>query len=136
MPFAKLFYHFVWGTKNRLPLIEAAFEPNLYRVIAEKTQKLEGIVHAIGGTQDHIHMAVSLPPKLAPAIFIGEVKGNASHFINHVIKPDFAFYWQDEYGVLSFGEKNLPSIVRYIRNQKKHHAHGTIVPAMENDSPL
>lgn len=134
MPYAKLYYHFIWATKERLPLIEPAFEPDLYRAIAAKVQKMDGFAHAIGGIEDHIHLAVSIPPKLAPAFFIGEVKGNASHFINRVIKADLAFYWQDEYGVLTFGEKNLAAVVRYIHNQKKHHADGTIVPAMEIDS--
>jgi putative transposase len=137
MPFAKLYYHFTWGTKNRLPLIEPSFEPDLYRAIAAKVQKLEGFVHAIGGTQDHVHLAVSIPPKVAPAKFIGDVKGNSSHFVNHIIKPAFEFYWQDEYGVLTFGEKNLPAVVRYIHNQKQHHADETLIAAMErSDSPL
>lgn len=91
MPYTKLYYHFIWATKERLPLIEQAFEPDLYRAIAAKVQQMDGFVHAIGGIQDHIHLAVSIPPKLAPAIFIGEVKGNASHFINHIVKPDLAF---------------------------------------------
>lgn len=131
MSFAKLFYHFVWSTKDRLPLIDSSFEPDLYRAIVAKSQKMDGFVHAIGGIQNHVHLAVSLPPKLAPASFIGEVKGNASHFVNHIIKPDLAFYWQDEYGVLTFGEKNLPAVVRYIHNQKHHHANGTLIAAME-----
>lgn len=136
MPFAKLFYHFIWSTKDRLPLIDLSFEPDLYRAIAAKAQKMDGFVHAIGGIQDHVHLAVSIPPKLAPAHFIGEVKGNASHFVNHVIRPNVAFYWQDEYGVLTFGEKNLPAVVRYIHNQKQHHADGRLIVAMETDSPL
>lgn len=136
MPFAKLFYHFIWSTKDRLPLIDSSFEPDLYRAIAAKAQKMDGFVHAIGGIQDHVHLAVSIPPKLAPAHFIGEVKGNASHFVNHVIRPNVAFYWQDEYGVLTFGEKNLPAVVRYIHNQKQHHADGRLIVAMETDSPL
>jgi putative transposase len=135
MPYYKLYYHFIWATKDRLPLIEPAFEPNLYRAIAAKVQKMDGFLHAVGGTQEHIHLAVSIPPKLAPANFIGEVKGNSSHFVNFVIKPDFEFHWQDEYGVLSFGEKNLPAMVRYIQNQKKHHADGTVIAALEIDSP-
>ncbi|MBI3168987.1 MAG: IS200/IS605 family transposase [Chloroflexi bacterium] len=131
MPYSKLYYHFIWGTKNRLPLIDSALEPDLYRAIAAKVQDLGGFVYAIGGMEDHTHLAVSVPPKLAPAKFIGDVKGNSSHFVNHVIKPDFEFYWQDEYGVLSFGEKNLPAVVRYIHNQKQHHAEGTLIAAME-----
>ncbi|MBL8107899.1 MAG: transposase, partial [Anaerolineales bacterium] len=105
--------------------------PELYRVIAAKAQGMGGFVHAVGGMEDHAHLAVSVPPKIAPAKFIGDVKGNSSHYVNHVIKPDFEFYWQDEYGVLSFGERNLASVVRYIHNQKQHHADGTYIAAME-----
>jgi len=136
MSYYKLYYHFVWSTKNRLPLIDPAIESELYRAIAAKGQDLDGYVHALGGMEDHVHLATSFPPKIAPAFFIGEVKGNSSHYVNHVIKPDFEFYWQDEYGVLSFGEKNLPAVVRYIQNQKKHHAEGSLISAMERNSPL
>ena len=58
MPYSKLYYHFVWGTKNRLSLIDPALESELYRVIAAKVQKLEGFIHAVGGMQDHVHLAV------------------------------------------------------------------------------
>ena len=131
MPYWKLYYHFIWGTKHRLPLIDSILEPGLYRAIAAKAQDMGGFVHAIGGMDDHVHLAVSIPPKIAPAKFIGDVKGNSSHFVNHVIKPDVEFYWQDEYGVLSFGERNLASVVRYIQNQKQHHTDETLIVAME-----
>ena len=131
MPFYKLYYHITWGTKRRLPLILPQFESDLYRVIAAKVVDMEGIVHAIDGIENHIHLAVTIPPKHALAKFIGEVKGNSSHFVNHVIKPDFEFYWQDEYGVLSFGERNLPIIVKYIHNQKQHHADRSLRPSLE-----
>jgi putative transposase len=131
MPYWKLYYHFVWCTKNRLPLIDSVLEPALYRAIVAKVQKLGGFVHALGGIEDHVHLSVSIPPKLAPATFIGDVKGNSSHFVNYVIKPEFEFHWQAEYGVVSFGERNLSSVVRYIHNQKQHHAEGTLIAAME-----
>jgi len=131
MPYSKLYYHFIWGTKNRFPYIDSGIEPEIYRAIVAKAQEMGGFVHAIGGIEDHIHLGVSIPPKLALAKFIGDVKGNSSHFVNHVIKPDFEFHWQDEYGVLSFGEKNLSAVVRYIHNQKQHHADGTLIAEME-----
>jgi putative transposase len=131
MPYWKLYYHFVWSTKNRFPFIDASMEPVLYRTIVAKSQQMEGFVHAIGGMEDHVHLAVSIPPKIAPAKFIGDVKGNCSHFVNHVIKPDFEFHWQDAYGVFSFGEKSLSTVVKYIQNQKQHHADGTLIAAME-----
>jgi putative transposase len=131
MPYWKLYYHFVWGTKHRLPLIDASFETELYHVIAAKAHDMDGFVHVIGGIQDHVRLAVSIPPKIAPAKFIGDVKGNSSHFVNHVIKPDFEFHWQDAYGVFSFGEKSLFAIKEYIQNQKQHHADGTLIASME-----
>ena len=131
MPYWKLNYHFIWGTKNRLPLIGPAIESELYRAIVAKVQDLDGFVHALGWVEDHVHLVVSIPPKVAPAKFIGDVKGNSSHYVNHVIKPDYQFYWQAEYGVLSFGEDNLPVMVRYIHNQKQHHSDGTLIAAME-----
>ena len=131
MPYWKLLYHFIWGTKERLPVILPTFESYLYRTIAAKVKELDGTTYAIGGIIDHIHLAVSVPPKIAVAKFVGEIKGNSSHYINHIVKPDIEFYWQDEYGVLSFGEKNLSAVVRYIKNQKRHHADGSLIAAME-----
>jgi putative transposase len=51
MPYWKLYYHFIWGTKHRLPIIDAGFETELYRVIVAKAKELGSFVHAIGGTE-------------------------------------------------------------------------------------
>lgn len=131
MPFWKLYYHFVWSTKNRLGTILPEFEDTLYKVITAKIKDFQGTLFAIGGTEDHIHILVSLPPKLSPSAFIGELKGNSSHFVNSELKPDLDFRWQEEYGVLSFSEKNLPGLVKYVKNQREHHASGNLVSEME-----
>jgi len=131
MSYYCLYYHFIWGTKNREQIIIPEFESELHSIIAAKAIDMEGIVHAVGGIEDHVHLAVTVPPKISLSRFIGEVKGNSSHAINHVVKPYYDFYWQNEYGVLSFGEKNLPGVVKYIHNQKEHHAKGTLIRAME-----
>lgn len=131
MSYWRLYYHFVWGTKNRLPFIKPEIQTQLYATIAAKIQEMDGVVHAIGGVEDHAHLAVSVPPKIAVARFIGEVKGNSSHYVNHVLKTDFQFRWQEEYGVLSFGAKNLPFVVAYIQNQRQHHAENNLYPDLE-----
>lgn len=134
MPYWRLFYHFVWGTAGREPLIVPDFEERLHQAIVAKAMKLGGIVHAVGGTADHVHLAVSVPPRLPLARFIGEVKGNSSHFVNHVIRPDYQFAWQNEYGVVSFSERQLARIVRYVQNQPLHHAEGTLISLLEHTS--
>ncbi len=131
MSYWRLYYHFVWGTKKRLPFITPEIQTQLYASIAAKAQDMEAMIHAIGGIEDHVHLAVSVPPKIAVARFIGEVKGSSSHFANHVLQLDFKFLWQDEYGVLSFGTKNLPFVVNYIRNQRQHHAENKLHPDLE-----
>lgn len=75
-----------------------------------------------------------MPPRLPLTRFIGEVKGNSSHFVNHVIRPDYPFAWQNEYGVISFEEHQLTRFVRYVRNQAIHHAEGTFIPTLEHAS--
>ncbi len=131
MSYWRLYYHFVWTTKRRAPLIEPSFKAELYASIAAKTEGLGAILHALGGIEEHVHLAASVPPKIPLATFVGQVKGNSSHFVNHVIKPDFVFQWQAEYGVVSFGEKHLPFVVRYIHNQQQHHANNTTIARLE-----
>ena len=134
MLYWRLFYHFVWGTKYGEPLIAQHFERPLYKAIASKVIDLDGIAHAVGGIDNHIHLVASVPPKIAVSTFIGQVKGTASHFVNHEIRPGYAFYWQDEYGVVSFGERHLSWVVRYAHNQAQHHAQDTIVARLESMS--
>jgi REP element-mobilizing transposase RayT len=135
MPYWSLYYHFVWSVKYRLPHILPSFEKQLHGAVAAKAIELGGVVHAVGGMEDHLHLAVSAPPKISLSRFVGEIKGNSSHFVNHVIEPDLEFYWQEEYGVVSFGEKDLSYVVRYVHNQRNHHCNGTEIDKLEMFSP-
>jgi putative transposase len=131
MPYWRLFYHITWAVKERRPLIEPAFAARLHAAIAAKASDLGGQVFAVGGVADHIHLAVSIPPTLAPAKFIGQVKGSSSHFVNHVIQPGYYFAWQAEYGIVTFGERQLKTITAYIHNQERHHGKQSLVIGWE-----
>jgi putative transposase len=131
VPYWRLFYHFVSSTKNRGPLIARYFEQPLYNAIAAKVVDLGGIAHAVGGIADHLHLVASVPPKIALSTFIGQVKGSSSHFVNHEIQPEYKFAWQDEYGVVSFGERHLGWVVRYVHDQAQHHEQSTITERLE-----
>ena len=101
MPYWKLYYHAVWATKNRLPLIEPTWEADLYGYIWGKATALECIPHAINGISDHIHVVISIPRKLAIATVIGQLKGASSHRVNELFVSYQAFAWQTEYSVFS-----------------------------------
>jgi putative transposase len=131
MPYWKLFYHVVWGTKNRLDLIDPAWEKDLYGYMWGKATALECIPHAINGMSEHTHVVISIPPKLCVATVIGQLKGASSHHINQNYAGG-AFLWQAEYGIFSFSEKSLPVVVAYVNNQKNHHVDKTLNLELEN----
>jgi putative transposase len=132
MPYWRLFYHFVWGTKNREPLIVLEWERSLHNVIVAKAKSLGAFVYRAGGIEDHVHLVASVPPKLALSTFIGHVKGNSSHFVNHELKPDVLFAWQAEYGVVSFGGQQLDMVVQYVMAQRARHTEGKTIGMLEH----
>ncbi len=131
MPFWRLYYHVVWTTRNRQPLIAAELEKELYRYLVGKVAALESVLHAMGGTDDHVHLVVSVPPKVALSTFIGALKGSSAHHMNHLPGAVDNFAWQDEYGVVSFAERHLPPIVNYVQKQKEHHQTGQLRETLE-----
>jgi putative transposase len=122
----------IWGTEKREPLITAVVEPIVFEVIRRKSAAFHSPILAINGIEDHIHVAVSIAPSVSVAEWIRSVKGLSAYEVNNQF-PDAAsrFRWQKSYGVLSYGEKNLPLVIRYIENQKQHHADQTLQPYLE-----
>jgi len=129
--------HIVWRTKNNEPVLTDHVENRCHHYL--KHRALESphvIVHAVDGMPDHVHLAVSVPPTLLISEWIGQLKGASSHYINHEICNRAVLHWQSGYGVVCFGKKDLPWVVRYIENQKRHHASGEIHDRLERvDSP-
>ena len=89
---------------------------------------------ALNGVSDHIHLAVSLPPTIALAKFIADVKGVSSRRVNAQFPMEDAFRWQEGYSVQTFGERALDTIVAYIKNQKQHHANDQLNAYFEDIS--
>ena len=133
MTYWRLFYHSTWATKNRMQWIAPGWETDLHSVIAAKAQALGGLVYAVGGIEDHVHLVVSIPPKHSLASFIGQIKGHSAHFINHAPKINLEahFNWQRGYGIVSFGEKQLPKVTNYVNQQREHHEIDIVIPFLE-----
>ena len=122
MPYWRLFYHVIWATKGREPLIDDDAARVIERSIRTGGRDQGGIFHAFGWMPDHVHLAVSIPPNSGIGVFVGRLKGAASHAVNDVLVREVTFAWQGEFGVVSFGEKNLLDVVAYIQNQRERHA--------------
>lgn len=122
MNFSRCYFHIIWTTKNRNPLITPEIQELFVKLTKMKCHELECQLFAINTMADHIHIAVSMPPKLAPAHFIKHVKGTSSRNINITFTDlPTQFGWQNSYGILTFGVKNLDFVVNYFKNQQTHH---------------
>lgn len=129
--FYQLVYHFVWGTKNRLPLISPTIKARLFPYFGVKCKELGYTLLAVNGTQDHIHALLSLTPTILVADVAKNLKGASSHYINKESEMDETLYWQDGYGVITLRETEISRIVNYIHGQKEHHQHGNLLPILE-----
>jgi putative transposase len=129
-----LFYHVVWATIGRAPIIDAGREETIRRSIRTTCSEHGAPIHAIGVMPDHVHLAVSLPPRIAISDFMHALKGSSRHLINRIGADagHDTFGWQPEYGVLSFGERSLPDVVAYVENQAAHHASDDLRSAFEH----
>ena len=133
MPYWQLFYHCIWSTKNREPYLTSSVEPIIYGFLRGKAIGLGATVFALNGVEDHVHMVVAIPPKIAVAKFIGQVKAVASTRFNKSHPNSTPFFWQKEYGVFSFDARRLPNVIAYVERQKEHHASKTTIPILERE---
>ncbi len=134
MPYYRLFYHFIWTTKVRLPLITESNQALIYATIRAKVDDLNGIVHALNGMADHLHLVATVPPSLSLADLIRQVKGSSSHAVSYHTNSPEPFGWQTDYGVVSVSESHAPIVIRYVENQQKHHADKSLNATLENAS--
>jgi putative transposase len=119
MPRHRLLYHFAWSTKHRKPLMDVEIRKVLLKSIVAKAVELDSFVLALNGIEDHVHMLVAAPPAVAPSVLIGQIKGASSHLVRHSGWTNFQ--WQGEYGVNTVSERDVPKVVKYIRNQEERH---------------
>ena len=124
MPYYRLVYHIVWSTYKRLPLINEHNRDTIHKIIVTKIGGCQGIVHAINSMPDHIHIVATIPPSIALATLIGQLKGSTSFQVARLSSTEFR--WQAEYGIISVSESHLPLVVRYVQLQQQHHAENTL----------
>lgn len=131
-----LFYHLVWSTWDRAPLITPDIEKILYREIEHEVLLMKCKVLAIGGIEDHVHLLLEMPPTISVSQSVKQIKGASSLFVNDTLRPTHKFKWQASYAAFSVSRWDTETIIGYIGKQKEHHAAGTLNPLLELSSPL
>jgi putative transposase len=131
MTYWRLHFHLIWATENRELSITPEREKMFYGVLYQKAKDLDLKVHAAGNIEDHVHLVLSIPPKLSVADAVRHIKGTSAYAINHMDGSDGTFKWQGGYGALSVGERSLETVMDYAMRQKEHHRENKLIAVYE-----
>jgi putative transposase len=126
--------HIIWTTWDRAPLIKDDREGDIYAVIQSECRDMKAFVKAIGGTENHVHVLVDVPPSVSIANLAKQMKAVSSLMVNTQFGPRGCFKWQGAYGAFAVSRNDVDTVTAYIRNQKEHHAMKTTIADLEWDS--
>ncbi len=111
--------HCVFSTKNRADLIPVDRREKLWAYLhgVAKADNIELL--AAGGTANHVHLLIALPPVCALSKAVQKLKGNSSRWLRE------GFEWQQGYGAFRVSPSQVAMVKQYIRNQAEHHKRRT-----------
>jgi REP element-mobilizing transposase RayT len=118
---SKVLLHVVFSTKNREKTICKQLRSALHAYMAGICRARGSEAYRVSGTDDHIHIACSLPRTLTMAKLVEEIKKPSSIWMKQQDLGTPKFAWQSGYGIFSLGQSQLPALLQYIDNQEEHH---------------
>jgi len=129
------YYHLVWATKGREPIIDHVGERVIEGSFRRTCREADVIVRELGIMPDHVHLALSIPPRWSVSELVKELKVSATHMVRRTPELPYAqsFAWQHEFGMFTFGRASQERIIDYVRNQREHHAKQTLNPPLRAD---
>lgn len=114
-------YHSVFAPKYRRQIIYGKIKKDIGKIIRTLCDYKKVEIIEANACADHIHMLVSIPPKLSVSAFMGYLKGKSSLMIfdrhaNLKYKYGNRHFWCRGYYVDTVG-RNKKAIEQYIRKQ-------------------
>jgi len=116
----RVIVHLVFSTNDRFPCIDGAVRPSLHAYLAEVARNAECACFRVGGTADHVHLAVGLSRTTSIAVLVNELKTSSSMWMKSKPAEVRGFVWQRGYGAFSVGPDDLDVVVAYIDGQEEH----------------
>jgi putative transposase len=114
----------VFVTKYRRRPITARVRQFLDKVFSEVCRDFGGTLDEMDGEADHLHLLVSMPPKVAPANLVNSLKGVSSRYLRQQRYPEVRralwgeHYWSPSYFVSSTGGATLAKVKAFIQKQR------------------
>jgi putative transposase len=111
--------HCVFSTKERRNLIKPEIQQDLWSFLGGIARKNGFKALIVGGTENHVHVLLSLPATVPLAKAMQLIKGASSHWMNE--NHTTGFVWQEGYGAFTVGVSQKDDTIRYIQSQEEHH---------------
>lgn len=115
-----LAYHLIFSTKDRIASVDDKLRGRLHSYIGGILREIKAGAITVGGTSDHVHILVTLPPILCVSDVMRTVKTNSSRWVHAEMKKP-AFAWQTGYAAFTVSRSSLANVERYIADQEEHH---------------
>ena len=114
-------YHIVFAPKYRRQAIYGKYRAEIGKMIRTVCERNEAEIIEANACPDHIHLLVSIPPKMSVSRFMGILKGKTSlmifdRFANLKYKYGNRHFWCRGYYVDTVG-RNKTAIAKYIQKQ-------------------
>ncbi len=119
--YTQIFYHIVFSTKERRPLIDPTHCKDLLRYVWGINKNMNCHLHRVNAVEDHIHILTAIHPKIALSDYVQRIKTGTTHWVKtESVFPHWAG-WQDGYAAFTHSVREKGAIVDYINGQQEHH---------------
>ena len=106
---------------RKTALISKDFEIDLYKYISGIVHNKGHKMYIINGTEEHIHIFLSMNPDQSVSIITQDIKRSSSKWINDNKLSVGKFEWQPCFGAFTYSKSQIKFVIKYIENQKEHH---------------
>jgi len=120
-----LHVHLVFVTKYRRKVLSEAAHKTLRTLFDRICQDFEARLVEANGEDDHVHLLVEYPPKVALSKLVNSLKGVSSRRLRQ-LRPEITqrYYqgvlWSSSYFAASCGGAPLSIIRQYVEDQRKN----------------
>jgi putative transposase len=122
MSWIRIWAHFVFSTKNRIPFLSS--KEIRYEVFdhIKQNAKVKNIwLDSVNGYSDHVHCLLSIGTNQTISNIAKLIKGESSHWINQNKLVKGKFGWQDDFWAVSVSESHVKDVRKYIHSQEEKH---------------
>ena len=110
----------MFSCKDRARLLSEAIRAELFPFIHGLLANKGCALLKGGGVDDHVHLLIRVPPRLALSDVIRDIKANSSRWIREHFR-EYSFAWQTGFGLFTVHQSMIDATRRYIDNQIDHH---------------